>query len=588
MKIQIPTKYDTVPAEIFDPIHISPNLRVEKRAGGYYELYLAEKVGMHEYLGEKVGMYNFYEGNRTETISRYCYNCGCEACATWPRPAFSFTPLGTWKFEPNRAERVALQPFFERQKLQDDFMKKVEAEKAEIRKRPCPVCGQEMYLWRENKNTEILEAYDKLKSYSESCDVPVSVTVDPEVVTSIKSDTEKLKDYLLRVIKVEKNIMFVFDRLFFLRISTYDVNREAKFAQLYPIMSKREDVAKTVSGLKDAIERKRHEIEDLKRQRETLAAQSITVPTATMPREPSAPPKPILATPNLFNRKRVSAENAEKTDAYNRALTKYESDLAQYRFQLEETKQKTEAIYQETLAAHKKKLQVLDNEIAKNISIYQTFRHKTEAKIQRIEVECQEDLAILKDETSYPAVQLKITLDKEIADAESLLKELYIQKHQLYGADIIFKKYRDLVSVSSFYEYLLSGRCESLDGVNGCYNLYETELRSNRIINELTQIRSSIETIKDNQYMLYSQLNDINTELSALNATTMSMIETAHSAAAAYLEHSSALMETVHSTAEAFLSHSSVIAHNSAVAAYYSKINAEIASSTRYINLYFM
>lgn len=101
--------------------------------------------------------------------------------------------------------------------------------------------------------------------------------------------------------------------------------------------------------------------------------------------------------------------------------------------------------------------------------------------------------------------------------------------------------------------------------MNGCYNLYETELRANRIINQLEQIEASLERIKDNQYMLYSQLNDINIELTALHATTIG------------------ILQTMQATSESLLEHSSIIAHNSAVAAYYANVNAETASSSRYI-----
>lgn len=89
----------------------------------------------------------------------------------------------------------------------------------------------------------------------------------------------------------------------------------------------------------------------------------------------------------------------------------------------------------------------------------------------------------------------------------------------------------------------------------------------NIIINRLDEIGGFLERIKNNQYMLYSQLSEINTELSALNATT------------------TAMLNGLRDTTEAFLEHSAVIAHNSAVSAYYSKVNAEIASSARYISM---
>ena len=181
------------------------------------------------------------------------------------------------------------------------------------------------------------------------------------------------------------------------------------------------------------------------------------------------------------------------------------------------------------------------------------------------QLECK--LAEMQSNDEYPAVQLKKEIDKEISIAEELLIKLFKEKHQLYATDIVFGKYHELAAITSFYEYLLSGRCETLAGINGCYNLYESELRSNIIINKLDKISNSIEQIKDNQFMLYSQLNEIGKTVSALNETTTVMLNDIHNASTALLEHSS------------------VIAYHSAVSAYYAKLNAEIASSDRYISM---
>lgn len=55
----------------------------------------------------------------------------------------------------------------------------------------------------------------------------------------------------------------------------------------------------------------------------------------------------------------------------------------------------------------------------------------------------------------------------------------------LYEMGIIYPKYRNLVAVSTIYEYLSSGRCDRLDGPDGAYNLYEMELRQNIVIGQL-------------------------------------------------------------------------------------------------------
>lgn len=191
--------------------------------------------------------------------------------------------------------------------------------------------------------------------------------------------------------------------------------------------------------------------------------------------------------------------------------------------------------------------------------------------------------------------EIACNLDQEITTAEALLAELFKQKNQLYGAGIIFEKYHDIVAVTTFYEYIKSGRCETLAGINGCYNLYESELRANIIINKLDMIGDSLEKIKENQYMLYSQLTAVNAELDNLHATTTALINCVHDAADAFMEQNETLIRNTTATAQnsainahnsSITAHNSAInAHNSAVAAYYAKLNAEIASSARYIRM---
>ena len=61
-----------------------------------------------------------------------------------------------------------------------------------------------------------------------------------------------------------------------------------------------------------------------------------------------------------------------------------------------------------------------------------------------------------------------------------------------------------------FLEYFESGRCETLKGHEGAYNIYEMELRQNIIISKLDGISRQIESVKDRQYMLYTAIKDAN------------------------------------------------------------------------------
>lgn len=90
-------------------------------------------------------------------------------------------------------------------------------------------------------------------------------------------------------------------------------------------------------------------------------------------------------------------------------------------------------------------------------------------------------------------------LAREYHEADKILKELYAK-------DIIFEKYRNMVAMTTIYEYFASGRCSSLTGPDGAYNLFESETRQNVVIRELSSINKNLEQIKSNQYVLYTEL----------------------------------------------------------------------------------
>ena len=101
----------------------------------------------------------------------------------------------------------------------------------------------------------------------------------------------------------------------------------------------------------------------------------------------------------------------------------------------------------------------------------------------------------------------------EINKTVSVLQE---SLDKLYAANIIFKKYQNLIAISSFLEYFESERCTELGGPNGAYNLFENEIRMNLILSSLTQIISDLQQIKNNQFTLYNMLNSSTNEIANL------------------------------------------------------------------------
>lgn len=66
---------------------------------------------------------------------------------------------------------------------------------------------------------------------------------------------------------------------------------------------------------------------------------------------------------------------------------------------------------------------------------------------------------------------------------------------RLYAQDIIHPKYRDIVALSYIYEYLDIGICTELEGIDGAYRQYETDVRLDKIISGLSAILSRLDTV---------------------------------------------------------------------------------------------
>ena len=88
----------------------------------------------------------------------------------------------------------------------------------------------------------------------------------------------------------------------------------------------------------------------------------------------------------------------------------------------------------------------------------------------------------------------------------------------LYAMGIVYPKYRNWVAVSSFYEYLESGRCDELTGTNGAYNIYEAESRADIIIHKLDVVIKNLSQIAATQHKLYVEMVKANRNIRALAA----------------------------------------------------------------------
>lgn len=106
-----------------------------------------------------------------------------------------------------------------------------------------------------------------------------------------------------------------------------------------------------------------------------------------------------------------------------------------------------------------------------------------------------------------------IILNRELVDIDNKRNHFDRLRNDLYSADIVFPKYRNFVMLTSIYEYICSGRCSTLEGADGAYNLLELEMRMDRIVSQLDTVIQKLDQIQNNQFLLYSAINEANSKL---------------------------------------------------------------------------
>jgi hypothetical protein len=101
------------------------------------------------------------------------------------------------------------------------------------------------------------------------------------------------------------------------------------------------------------------------------------------------------------------------------------------------------------------------------------------------------------------------TIRREITEITNTL-------NLLYDLDIIYSKYRNLKAISKFLEYVESGRCKTLSGVLGCYNLFEQEYRLDLMLDKFDQVLLKLDDIQKQNINLFTAINRINRNLSEI------------------------------------------------------------------------
>ncbi len=385
---------------------------------------------------------------------------------------------------------------------------------------------------------------EKYRNFRDKC-----LSTDVPVQKYAIKETDQLKQFLSNIVYVEKNIYTVSERLKYL-YRQENINEEnAKDSLLAHRMEKKSKVDSLYANLTEAKAR------DIAKEVKTPQYKGKL---PTKPIKPVAPSAPVLAKPGLFNKKRIITQNAALIEQFNKENAQYKAD---------------EATYNKELAFYESKLQEIQSkQEERRLKLLEQAQaaHAEECK------QLEESYLAAKEEYEKIDITAVMTAEiiqfnaetEEIAQAEALLKKLFQVRKQMYESGVIFEKYHNFVAVSSFYEYLSSGRCSSLEGVDGAYNLYENEIRINAVVAHLADVVKNLKKIQANQFTIYSAITQATDELKELKHSAEAMNKS---------------LMTMKKDITNISKNSDVIAYNSKITAYYTKKNAELTDALGYL-----
>ena len=378
--------------------------------------------------------------------------------------------------------------------------------------------------------------------------------------TSVATDPKKLKQYLFHLVQLETDYLSLTERLCKLYFSQGEVD-----ALKYQLLNEKKE-QQAVEKCKAAANHMTRHLQTLRdndsRWKDHFSRIMANKSQIVSPPQPIKPEEPTFVKPGLFNKKKVEAENEKRKADYQQLLRNWEADCNRWAEEIERLKQAQQTI--EKNAEQEAKKAAADELLA------------VEEEVKAAESMLAEATAALAEKKTENERTLGETpLDIEVRKAEELLRRCVDARVQYERMNVIFPKYRNLVAYSTFYEYLETGRCTALSGPDGAYNLYESELRQNAIISQLSDILDSMEEIKANQYMVYSQLKQMNAGLDKLNHSMAQAVTS--------LQQIGSSVNSIKDYTEHIAENSDIIAYNTAVTAHYTKLNAELTDSLGYL-----
>ena len=156
-----------------------------------------------------------------------------------------------------------------------------------------------------------------------------------------------------------------------------------------------------------------------------------------------------------------------------------------------------------------------------------------ETGLGNINVESQKmiELEQLKSESDAEQERFNriITNEAECRKRQEIISknlfEVKTLKERLYALNILDERYRKFQAVFSLYDYFRSGQCITLYGHGGAIDTYEQDLKFQRVISLLWDIKQIVQDISDKQSELVEEARRANSTLQRIEGNQVRMLE---------------------------------------------------------------
>lgn len=94
----------------------------------------------------------------------------------------------------------------------------------------------------------------------------------------------------------------------------------------------------------------------------------------------------------------------------------------------------------------------------------------------------------------------------QLSQAKKVHMQIQSNLNKLYSEGILPARYQNFVAVATMYQWLRDGRCTQIYGHGGLFDTYEYDLRLGQIVGKLDEISRKLDTVIENQDVLYNEV----------------------------------------------------------------------------------